>query len=324
MPIVGTPYVAPAASGDLITQAALQSALADSDLSAAELAQLPTLAANASSLIRKWCKRHFNRQTYDELYTVDPNSPLMLREFPVNAVVHLWSEPTEVLAVSNTSAAVQRASAALATTGDVASGLVVTGLTLWWVASGVASSRAIAWTSLAPPTLASLAAAIAAVGQGWSATVAAGYESWAVADLRAPQGAQGCADGGEADFVVHVADVPFRLEERTGFVAVGDSPADPWTSTRWGPSLETDWGDQDLRGGFGGYRVVYDAGFDAVPGAVQQACVEAVKAMIERTRTDTTLSSESDGTYSWDARELVLALPAPVQQALSLYMSPMG
>jgi len=309
---------------DLITQAWLNGALADAALTANQQALLPQLTAAASRLIRRWCNRQFTRATYDELYTVDgPRARLLLREYPVNAVSRIATDPTTVITIQNTDATTnQRALASLATTGNVDTGQAVTGLTLTRVASGTTTSTTIAWTGLVPPTVQALATAIAAVGAGWTATADPQHALWPVADLRQVQGVLPALSPAQAELVIHTSDVPFSLDERTGIVDLRAADVeDPFRSFRFGPYLSTSLGDLDVRGGYLGVRVVYDAGLDTVPEDLQQATVEVVKAMLERLQTDTTLTSETDGAYSWQARELIGALPPWVQQVLALYRS---
>jgi hypothetical protein len=301
---------------DLITQNYLTTNLADYNLTANQTAQLPGLTASASRAIRKWCHRYFNRRSsIDELYTVEPRASLILFEHPVNAVARLCTNPTPVIGITNTDTATnQRATAALATTGSVDAGLTVTGLTITRVASGVTSAQTLLFATYV--TITALAAAVNAAGGGWKATVYDGYGPWATADLRAVQGVLP-AIGASADFVIHVSDVPFSLEETTGIVNLVNPSSDPFTSLRFGPYLSTDWVDQQLSGAVNGVRCVYDAGYDTVPEDVQLACVETVKAQLERFQVNANLASETAGVGSYTVRDVIDALPSAVRLALA-------
>lgn len=305
---------------DLISQPWLTSCLAGLNLSAATQSLYPQLTAAASRAIRRYCNRAFNRQVYDELYTLDPGNVLLLKQVPVNAVERLCTNPTTVLAITNTNASLnQRATAALLTTGNVDIGLTVTGVTLTRYASGAKQVDSVAFT--ANMTISALATAIAAVGGGWSATPISGYELWPAADLRQVQGALPALSPSSAELQIHVDDVAFNLDELTGEIFLDQTAADPFSSIRFGPYLGTDFGDLDLYGGPLGIRCVYDAGYDTVPEEVQQATVEVVKAMIERLTTDTTLVSESIGVRNVTAlaTSAMEEIPTPARAALSRY-----
>ncbi len=303
---------------DLITQQYLADCLAGEGLTTTQTGMLPALAAAASRQIRKHCGRYFNRRTVDELLTAEPHSPLFLSDFPVNSVDRLATSPTAVLSVRNTDTATnQRATAALSTMGSVDAGLTVTGLTLKRWASGTLTTSAITFTS--NQTVQSVAAAIVALSGGWTATAVSGYEKWPAADLRAVQGARPAYGSSAADFVIHVADLDFDLDADAGIVAIKAGPADPFGSIRFGPFLETDFGDQSVRGGFLGVRAVYDCGWDTVPEEVQQCAAELVKLMLNRLSTDMTLVSERAGNYAWQGRDMVGALPESARQTLALY-----
>lgn len=303
---------------DLITQQYLAAALADLGLSTNALANLPAVAAAASRLVRDWCNRQFTRATRDELLTIDPRRPIYLREFPVNAITRVSINPTAVLTVTNTATSTnQRAMAQLATSGSADAGLAVSGLTLTRIASGVAAGASLPFSTSV--TVQALAAAIAALGGGWAATVASGYGAWPTADLRAVQGATPALAPGAADLRIHVEDVAFTLDERDWSLTLGDYDGDAFASPRWGPTFSADDGDQRIRPGPNNLRVVYDAGFDAIPESIQDATVEVAKVMLARWSTDGVLSGESDGTYRWQAREVIGSIPDSARQSLALY-----
>ena len=306
---------------DLIDQTTLADLLEANDFSAAQVALYPTLAPVASRMIRKWCNRWFNRRTaIDELYTVDPGQPLLLKEFPVNGLERLCTDPTAVLSIANTSGLVQRATVKLASTGDTEVGLVTTGLELVRIASGVKTTSAVAFGDT--DTVGDVADAVNALGLGWEASVAVAYELWPASDLRAVQGALP-AVGRTADLVIHTTDLSFELDAETGTVFLESDQSDPWTSTRWGPSLSTSFDDQVIRGQSNGLRVVYDAGFDTVPEDVQQACAETVADQLHALATNQRLGSETQDSYSYvlNTAAAEAQLTRRVRGMLSLYRS---
>lgn len=328
---------------DLITQTFLQQCAAAANppvnLTAAQLAVVPQLIAAASRIARTHCNRYFSRLTYDGLYTVDnPTSRLILtRQYPVNQVLRVATDPTAVLTVNNSDTATnQRASATLVSTAstDIADlPVAVTGLKLNRLASAVLSSQTFAF--LATTTVQDVADWVIGLGGGWNATVASGYAKWPVLDpenaglcyFRPVQGAVPCLGANSAGLVMHVTDVAVQVREDTGELLLDpDLNDDPFTSLRFGSYLSTDIGDVDVYGGFNGLRVIYDAGRDTVPEDVQQAVVEIVLDMLYLLSYDQRLDSESDGQYSYKTRAMNLlggnyAMPASALGKLSRHVN---
>lgn len=327
-----------AALTDLVTQDYLAAALASqgktgSGLTDAQQQILAPLTAAASRLCRVHCNRWFNRRPSADLslpwldgyYTPDyPSRQFCLRQFPVNRVKRVRTNPTTVLTITNIDTVTnQGATASLLTSAvwdidDVPP--VATGISLWRVASGVETSVPLLFATYR--TLSSLASAVIALGSGWTATVDSGYALWATADLSPIQGeipALGQASGG---FIIHAADVSFQLDARAGILTVGASSGgnDPFTSPRFG--IATGAGDLSITGGLGSVRVTYDAGFDIVPEDVQQACVETVLDMLNLMKLDQRLQSESNMAYSYSVAQGYMtnyALPKSVAGKLAYY-----
>lgn len=323
-----------ATSTDLVTQDYLLSCLSDVDLNDAKVIILPRLTRAASRLIRKYCNRWFTRRpssdgllsAYDGLYTLDwPSRMLILRQFPVNGILRVRTNPAQVFNVTNTSPANQQATATLTWTGvqditDIAP--VTTGIRLWSLASGVPTTVNLLFSTYV--TFQSLASAINAVGNGWSASVAdTKYALWPTADLRQGVGPS-CAIGtfSQQGFWVHTDDVPVQIDQEAGILLLDDGSNDPWMSPRFGTYLDTGLGDLDIGGGLNGVRVMYDAGWDTIPEDVQQACVETVQDMLNLLNIDQRLQSETDGSYAYDlARIDRFALTPSVRGKLGLYQN---
>lgn len=319
---------------DLITQDYLLVCLSSIDLDDAKVIILPRLTQAASRLIRKHCNRWFTRRpssngtlsAYDGLYTLDwPSQTLVLRQFPVNGVLRVRTNPTQVFNVTNSSSANQQATATLTWTGvqdisDIAP--VTTGMRLWSLASGVPTTVNLLFSTYV--TFQSLASAINAVGNGWSASIAdAKYALWPTADLRQGVGPS-CAIGtfAQQGFWVHTDDVPIQIDQEAGILLLDAGSNDPWTSPRFGTYLDTGLGDLDIGGGLNGVRVMYDAGWDTIPEDVQQACVETVQDMLNLLNIDQRLQSETDGAYAYDlARIDRFALTPSVKGKLGYYQN---
>lgn len=288
---------------DLIDQTTLANMLSAGGftLTSAQSTVLPQVTAAASRAIRRWCSRQFTYAQYDDLYTVNLDGQILLREFPVNSVSRVASAPATVLTVQNTDSSTnQRAQVALATTGDVDTGLTVTGLNLQRVASGTTTTNTLTFT--AGQTVQALATAINAIGNGWTATADATYSLWPVADLRAVQGYMPALNCNMAELKIHTTDLPFELDELAGIVTIqqyNSLQTNPYRSTRWGPPLTSDYGDQTLRGQLQGVRVVYQAGLQVIPEDLQQATALTAQDMLRSLALDQRLGSESIGDYSY-------------------------
>lgn len=319
---------APPASGgtttDLVDQSTLRLFLADYGLTDAEREMLPRLTASASKAIRRYCNRYFSTREWDELYTVKPpTTRVVLRQYPVSSVARLATNPTAAISITNTDAVTNyRATVQLVATGDVASGLTTTGVTLHRYASGVDHPTVISFDDVT--TVQDLADAVAAAANGWTAAVTTGMAGWALADLRPVQGVFPALSPTSAVFRIHATDLDFSCDEQRGIVYLGrtgQSYVDD--SPRFGPAWPGEFADAAPYGGSLGVRVVYTAGTDAVDDDVQHYAAEVVKCALDRLRTDSALKSESDGTLSWSARPIdeLTALPPWIKTELEPFVN---
>jgi hypothetical protein len=226
---------------------------------AAEATLIDGLLTAVSRGVESYCGRAFAETRYDELYAGTPHAELVLRAFPLLRVVRVAGSPTEVLRVTNTGAANQRATVRVTDTG----------LTLAHVASGVETSADVAFAGAA--TLDALAAAVAALGNGWTAEVPDGIDGLrASTDLRAQQGALN-AQGGGAGLRLHVVE-PADVEIDAERGLLRRRPGWP--------------------GGPDAWRVIYDAGYASVPDDVQEACAQWVAVLFWQAKRDPGLASE--------------------------------
>lgn len=251
---------------NLITRARAIYNLNNRATTSAEDTTLDSLIAAVSAAIERWCRRTFASTQYDEVYDGRAQAELVLRQFPIISIERVACAPTTVLLVQNSSASNQRATVQV--TG--------TGLTLTRVASGVSSSSTV--TFAANVTLTALAAAINALGNGWSASLAnSDHANRAAADLRALQGAFAAKEAAAA--------LGIHLQETADYVS------DP---TRGMLIRSAGWG-----GGVQAWRVMYTAGFATVPDDVQEACAQWVAALFWQTKRDPGLAQEaSPGSFS--------------------------
>jgi hypothetical protein len=307
---------------DLIDPATLAEALAAGGfaLTAAQTAASAMFITDASKLICRTAGRYFALTAYDEVRQPLPGQPdkgepdcVFLAYPPVQSVTRLAGGRTTALTVSNTDTATnQRATAAFAFTGDPEITVTRTGLTLTRVASGVATTGALAFAVY--PTVAALAAAVVALGGGWSASVASGMGGWASADLYGDLAPQGCLSGTPgAAFDVFGTDLTGAgLDYARGVLSL--PPAQGGYGA--GPGAWRQWpGDVPPGGGYlPAVRCSYSGGWATVPEPVRRACAELVKYAFERVGTDGTLKTESAKDYSYAVREAWDAVPPWVRQ----------
>lgn len=245
---------------DLITAAYAKRRINQDSFTSGEDDTIDELITAVSKAIQRYCRRQFDAQTFDQLHDGTNSSVLALREFPILSVARVAYGPTTVLNVTNTSAANQRATVAVTSTG----------LALVRVASGVITTDAP--TFAANVTLAALATAVNALGNGWSASVVPGHEDRASADLRATQGAFD-AKNIHAALRMHINELSqYEVNAERGWLIRGYS--DP------------DFEDQGAvwHGGWHYYRIIYTAGFATVPEDVQEAAAEWVAALFWQTK----------------------------------------
>ena len=271
---------------NLITRDRALSNLANRATSSDENTTLDALIAAASSGIENYCWRTFAIVSYDELYPGNNKCELVLRNYPIIAIDRVAYNPLPVVRITNTSVGNQRATVKV----------TATGLELIAVASGVSTTAAILFSD--QPTLSALAAAVTALGNGWSATVLnPGDNLRASADLRALQGADQAMNA-NADLKLHTSELTdFTIDGESGCLARDNGL--PW------------------HGGLHSWRVLYSAGVSAVPNDVQEACAEWVAQLFWQTKRDPGLASES--IPSMGSHVVLPNMPATVKLLLAPY-----
>jgi hypothetical protein len=292
-----------------------------------QLGTVPALIAAASRAAENYCNRHFLAADYDEEYDGNGFGSLLLKQFPVNRVDRLMTSPRPVLAVANVDRArVAIASAALATAVAAPAGrddpLPASALLLRAFRDGVPDPDATLPFS-AHPTLNDLAAAVNALGGGWTATVPdpSTYGRWPTAWLRAPQGAYNAAGGAQARFTLHTLPLAnYQLDAATGEVRFGSE--DTYGPLEgFGPYFYVDPDPFVLRGPKA-IRVLYNAGFRAVPDDVQQAVALICQKMFDDDNTSQVYESEKLGDYEYrrsTTRFTLTSLPAAALNILNFY-----
>jgi hypothetical protein len=238
---------------------------------------LGVLITAVSDAIEKWCRRRFLSQAYDELYNGTGDRRLLLRQYPVQSVQSVRYRPVTVLKVTNTVAANVQARVSVSSTG----------LTLVRVNNGVKTTDT-SVTFAGNATLTAVAAAVNALGNGWSAQVvgdATNYGSWPSADLywansygdplegsgiQSAQGALQCVAGSFAELKMHTYELQGYQWDARGWLLRAIPYTDP-------ELLHPE--DLVFPTGINNFRIQYTAGYSTVPEAVQEACAEWVAAL---------------------------------------------
>lgn len=237
-------------------------------ISGAEDTTISALVTACSKAIKKYCRREFDSQTFDELYDGNQSVRLALRQFPIISIARIAYGPSAVLRITNTSSSNQRATVAVTSSG----------ISLVRVASGtVTTDTSIVFATYA--TLGTVATAINALGNGWAAAVTSTtYTDWPSADLRLVQGALN-AKNVYASILLHTSELSsYGMNEKTG-ILFRDTLSD----------ADVQFDSDDCQAWFGGrnyWRVIYTAGFATVPEDVQQACAEWVASQFWATKRD--------------------------------------
>jgi hypothetical protein len=271
---------------DLITRDRALSNLNNRDTTDDENATLDALITAVSSAIENYCWQTFAVVSYDELYPGTQKRELVLRNYPTIEIDRVAYCPVPVVQVTNTSVDNQRATVKV----------TATGVELTVVASGVPTINDIAFAD--QPTLSALAAAISAIGLGWAATVLNPADNLrASADLRALQGAFQAMNA-LANLKLHTSElIGYTVDAERGILTRDDG-------LLW-------------EGGLHFWRVIYQAGFSAVPDDVQEACAEWVAQLFWQTKRDPGLASETiPGT---DTRVILQNMPTSTKLLLGPY-----
>jgi hypothetical protein len=271
---------------------------------------LNALIDNASRAVQRYCRRDFLTTTYDELYDGTDEPVLLLRQYPVLSVQSVRTGLVPVLQIQNANTT-QNQQARVSVTSS--------GLTLKRVASGTATTSTL--TFAANPTLTALAAAVTALGNGWTGQVAeSAFANFPSADLLAPQGAYD-ARGRAAPLLLHGTELQdFDIDTDRGWLVKTATAV--YDAAFWGNPL---WLEPVWCRGLRNYRVQYTAGYVTVPEDVGEACAELVASWFAARGRDVFLAQESiTGSNSYITEATQGRLPARVQALLRPYRNYRG
>ena len=267
----------------------------------------------ATVAIQRYTHRDLLLTTYTE-YNSGGNYPyevFHLQQFPVTEITRIGTNPQSVLTVVNTNSTLnQRATISTTTTG----------VRLYRMASGVATTTDLSATSY--PTIGSLATAIGALGNGWTATVQGSYTLHPTVDLRPLQGAYTTLNGG-ADLFMHT-------EEMSSGTSANWSGGSGYDDDNWGSTMgwRLDDGAGTLRGRFPrgslNIRVDYSAGFAVIPDDLQEACVQLILDVYNASLANQSVKSGSLGPYRFDLNTDMKSHMSPKVRAICDYYRDTG
>jgi hypothetical protein len=244
--------------------------------------------AAASDAVRKFCRRDFIVQQYDEQYDGPSANIMVLRNYPIISVERVATSLNEVLRIINNSASNQRATVQVTSEG----------LTLIRTASGVQSiDTSVTWSANA--TLAAVATAINALGNGWSAEAVTAHQLLPSRDLRPIQGALGCMNK-TANLKLHTEELgDYGIDANKGYII----------SEKWATGLRN-------------YRIIYTAGFESVPESVQEATAEWAAALYYQAMRDPGLTQQQiPGNVSRTSGLTIHGIPDHIQRLLAPYIN---
>lgn len=276
---------------DLIALEYATAALAGAGLTDAQLAHLPAAITAASRAVERYCRRTFTRGSRDERHVPALDGTVMLAQYPVNSVSRISAGREAALTITNASTSVQRATVAFSfgASEDHETGLTPTGLTLTRIVAGTAAADALLFST--HTTIATLAAAVDALGNGWAAEVLGDFGSWSTSELVGGEAAQGAKAGATLDvFADDLAAGEYSLDRSAGVLKVAGSATD---------AEAHHFDDDPDRIDRGEVRVAYDAGYQTIPADLQDAVAEVAKQILTSLANDPTLSTEQAGQYAY-------------------------
>lgn len=266
------------------------------------LQQLPNVTSSEALIdicsavdasLKKFLGRDIEAANYDELYTTR-TADLTLKQYPTIKISSVRCNPVPALIVSNTSAANSVATVEITTTS----------LVLSRIASGVTTSNTLLYATYV--TIAELATAITAVGNGWSASVGSSLDTWASSDLGVFSGTTHEARNASAQLLIFNRYIGgYRLKADRGIVEFN-----PYGNVG-----------APVRNGL--LRVAYRAGYETVPEELVQVAAEMVALCYKARFLNANLASENLGMYSYTilVQNSLNQLSLPSQQALQLHRS---
>jgi hypothetical protein len=249
---------------DLITSDRAKYGINQASFTSAENTTIAALVTAVSKAVKRYCKREFDSQTFDELYQGSGSDKLILKQYPIVSVARVACDPIPVIRVRNTSSSNQRATVSVTSTG----------VSLTRVSGGSSSTSTVDFATYT--TLTGVVTQINTLGNGWEAALLDSKAQRASSDLRAPQGAFWAADSTWCELKIHTTELSsYRVDADRGWLYF---PEDTLRNQLDGYGYGAAWDCSQE------YRVVYTAGYSTVPEDVQEACAQWVASLFWQTK----------------------------------------
>ena len=196
------------------------------------------LRSQVDAWVKKYCRRDFESTSYNDIYSGDGSNLLWLDQFPVTAITRLSIGTQDVLSINNSS--------------DYNYATVSSdGTNLTYSLDG--SSGTLAYADYT--TLDTLAAAINALGSGWSATVTSDFGSYASTEIVNCYGLS-C------------------LDDQTAYLEIrNEHESDFKVNTNTGKIVNSTY----FTAGFDNVYVSYTAGYSSIPEDLKLAVLMIIK-----------------------------------------------
>jgi hypothetical protein len=174
--------------------------------------------------------------------------------------------------------------------------------------------------SIGTGTIAQLAAAISALGGGWSATGQPPYANYPTTDLHGSEATMGALSSNCASldiFSTDIANARVDMANGTIYLPAGD------TAVGGGPGNVWQWpGSDDVMMGANAWRgevlCAYNAGYSTVPEDVQEACYVIIKSLLYELQTVTKFQTESGDRFTYSLASIEeRGIPAAARRLLA-------
>ena len=253
-----------------------------------------------SSRIERYCDRNFRQQNYREAYNGTGQRRLRLRNFPVSSItrVAIGSKLAFSVSADNTTD--------LRNVVEIQDDRV-----LLKRHDSAGSSTETTLTFASKPTASDLVTSITATS-GFSATL--GSNCLSVDLFRS--GGINCLLSPAQFFFPDREDIPYRLHEDRGTLEFVDSADLIFYGKRTDAGLP-------MPGTFAGILVEYVAGYDgltAIPADLAQACIELVQFAYTNRGENTSMQSETIGSYSYTRSQDPIRSSERIMELLAQYV----
>jgi hypothetical protein len=279
---------------------------------------LPHALTAATRSIEAYCGRPLVLDAYDHFVRVQNTNRLRLRARPVVELTRVSSGTAAAIRVQNTAATAATVNVVRSSSGA----LGVTSLVFASTIGGATTSQTITLASHGTITL--LAAAINALGNGWSAAANDGYGDYGSAEIFGSPGAMD-ARNGWAELLVGGAPLGgYHLDADGGIVEVNSSFS--------GGGLvgsHRDRGDSrnsgirvTYRAGYAYLKADSDLGYYTVPEDLELATVMTASAMIESSATVGSVKAQWVKDRKVEYADVQVSIPAQAREMLARYAEP--